>query len=493
MERSLKQSQLYKHGLFSLVLSIALSLIFLFNSYDFSNQTFSTGFSIFTILYAITSIYQAFLLLLLRNDLQKKGEVATRTRMLGGIQLLSLFSGNVFATTFAFRLMRKKASIEYTFAYYMLMTDFLIVAVTLLNLFKPYVSNFFLLSMSILVVLFVTDIVLVIFLLKYNGSIHTLPKLMKGIAIVLFITGLTGNIFRFLLGYSLLLKGSNREQSVIDQWHFFWVKLTKNFTAMIGMLFIVFIFSISITSYGTFVTSFATSNNYSALLTEPNLTYPFGTDNFGRDVFSRIIFGARISLMIGLLTTIIPLVIGGLLGAISGYYHQAIDHTIMRVMDILYAIPGILLAIAIIAAFGSSTVNLIIALSVGSIPIYARTMRANVLMVSNLEYIEAAKALGESHWKILFRHAVPNSFAPMIVRATLTIGTAVIATSSLSFLGLGVEPHIPEWGNVLRIGSAYLETEPYLAIFPGFAIILLVLSFNFLGDGLRDALDPKMN
>lgn len=165
----------------------------------------------------------------------------------------------------------------------------------------------------------------------------------------------------------------------------------------------------------------------------------------------------------------------------------------MRVLDVLYAIPGILLAIAIIAAFGANTVNLILALSVGAIPTYARTMRASVLQVSTYEYVDAARAFGSSNAAVIFKHIVPNSLAPMIVKSTLTIGGAVISTSSLSFLGLGIEPHIPEWGNILKLGSTYLETNSYLAIFPGLAIIALVLSFNFLGDGLRDALDPKMD
>ncbi len=167
----------------------------------------------------------------------------------------------------------------------------------------------------------------------------------------------------------------------------------------------------------------------------------------------------------------------------------------MRSLDILYAIPGILLAIAIIAAFGANTVNLIIALSVGAIPTYARTMRANVMQLANYEFVESARALGASDAAIIFKHIVPpNSLAPMIVKATLTIGGAVISTSSLSFLGLGIEPHIPEWGgNILKVGSTYLETHSYVAIFPGLCIMLLVLSFNFLGDGLRDALDPKTN
>ncbi|MGV2643336.1 ABC transporter permease subunit, partial [Clostridium perfringens] len=152
-----------------------------------------------------------------------------------------------------------------------------------------------------------------------------------------------------------------------------------------------------------------------------------------------------------------------------------------------------LLAIAIIAAFGANTINLILALSVGAIPTYARTMRANELLASTFEYVDAARAFGSSNFSIIFKHIVPNSLAPMIVKSTLTIGAAVISTSSLSYLGLGVEPHIPEWGNILKIGSTYLETHSYLAIYPGLAIIALVLSFNFLGDGLRDALDPKLD
>ncbi|MFD1781040.1 ABC transporter permease [Fredinandcohnia salidurans] len=491
-EFALKQSQVYKNASFSLFLSIALSIIFFLNAYDFAEGTWSLVWGIVMATYFITSILQGAIVLLIKRDLLTFGAIQNRTRLLSGVQLLSLFVGNIFTAAFAFRMLKKKDSIEYTLAYYMFLTQFVIFAISFFNLFKPYVSNLFIPSMTLLILAMVIELILIIILSRTDVEQGVKP-LLKWLGVVIFLIGFTGNFFGLILGYSLVMKSISSNASTIDKWNKFWISMTNNFTAMLGFLFIFLMFALSMASYGTFVSSFSTDNDYNALLLEPSLAHPFGTDNFGRDVFSRIVFGARISLVVGLLTTVIPLVIGGFLGAISGYYQKSVDNIIMRLLDVLYAVPGILLAIAIIAAFGSSTINLIIALSVGSIPTYARTMRANVLMVSNLEYVEAAKALGENEWKIIFKQIVPNAFAPMIVKASLTIGGAVIATSSLSFLGLGVEPHIPEWGNILKIGSMYLETNPYLAIFPGIAIILLVLSFNFLGDGLRDALDPKLD
>ncbi|MCM3765578.1 ABC transporter permease [Neobacillus niacini] len=491
-EFALKQSQQYKNANFSVCLSFALTLLFLFNAYDFAQGTWNFVWGIVTAAYFVISILQGAIALLLKKDLLTYGAIQKRTRLLSAVQLLSLFAGNLFTAAFAFRMLKKKDSIEYTLAYYMFLTQFLVFAISLFNLFKPYVSNLFMPAMILLIFAMVIELFLVIILAKTDVEQGVKP-LLKWLGIIVFLTGLTGNVFGLILGYSLVMKSRSNDASTIDKWNQFWMSMTNNFTAMLGFLFVFLMLAISIASYGTFVSSFATENDYGALLLEPSLAHPFGTDNFGRDVFSRIVFGARISLVVGLLTTLIPLVIGGFLGAISGYYQKSIDNIIMRCLDVLYAVPGILLAIAIIAAFGSSTFNLIIALSVGSIPTYARTMRANVLIVSNLEFVEAAKALGENEWKIIFKQIVPNAFAPMIVKASLTIGSAVIATSSLSFLGLGVEPHIPEWGNILKIGSMYLETNPHLAIFPGIAIILLVLSFNFLGDGLRDALDPKLD
>lgn len=489
---ALKQSEEYKQAQFTFVISIALMVIFLFNVYDFSEDTWSMGWGIFSLAYLLISVLQGIITYCIKRDLLTEGTIQKRSRILGAIQLPSILVGNVFSTAFAFRMLRRKPSIEYTLSYFMLIAQFLIVGVSLFNVFKPYVSDKFMMTMTVLTLFLIMDIVLVLYFNR-NDVVHQKNNKLKWLGIALFLRGVTGNLFGFILGYSLLVKSTNRDASAVDKWNKLWNKITRNFTAMLGLLFVIFTFAISVASIGTFVYSFASENNYEAMLLEPSLMHPFGTDNFGRDVFSRIIYGARISLIVGVVTTIIPFVIGGGLGAVAGYFSKSLDNVIMRILDVLYAIPGILLAIAIIAAFGSSTTNLIIALSVGSIPTYARTMRANVMMVSNLEYVEAAKALGESEWKILFQHVVPNSLAPMIVKATFTIGGAIIATSSLSFLGLGVEPHVPEWGNVLRVGSEYLETHPYLAIFPGIAIILLVLSFNFFGDGLRDSLDPKMD
>lgn len=386
---------------------------------------------------------------------------------------------------------KKKKTPEFILSVYMLLTQIGMIGISALNLFKPYVTDLFPVTMTALIGVFFFQLFIFIFIAKYVKE--QVPKWLIYLSIPLLLTALSGNLFAFIISLNLLSRNQQYHYSVLRTWTIIWLKITNNPTAMLGLFFIIFVFSISIISYGTFDYSMAVENNYSAILQTPSLAYPFGTDDFGRDLFSRIIFGARISLIVGFLSTAFPFIVGGILGALSGYYGQRTDHVIMRLLDVIYAIPGILLAIVIITAFGSSTVTLILALSFGAVPTYARTMRANVMMVANYEYVESARALGATNFSIIFKHIVPNALAPMIVKATLTIGGAVIATSSLSYLGLGVEPHIPEWGNILKIGSTYLESHSYLAIYPGVAIILLVLSFNFFGDGLRDALDPKFD
>ena len=270
------------------------------------------------------------------------------------------------------------------------------------------------------------------------------------------------------------------------------VRLFRNYTAVIGMFLVVFFIALSIGSNLTFDYEIATSNNFMSRLAEPSLMYPFGCDDYGRCVFTRLVFGAKISLLVGLVSTMVPILVGGMLGAIAGYYGGKMDNVIMRILDVFNAVPSILLAVAIVAALGASLTNLVLALAISSVPGYARIVRAQVLGVSNQEFVEAAKACGAKDGRIIFKHIIPNSLAPVIVQATMGIGSAVLSTSSLSYLGLGVQEWVPEWGNVLKAGSTFLETNPYIAIFPGVIIIVSVLAFNFFGDGLRDALDPKL-
>ncbi|CAM5214415.1 Peptide/nickel transport system permease protein OS=Ureibacillus acetophenoni OX=614649 GN=SAMN05877842_112116 PE=3 SV=1 [Ureibacillus acetophenoni] len=486
----LKITNEYKNSHFTLTFAFVLAAIFLFNSYDFTSNSWDPLFTTLFTIYLFTGLLTFLIALKIKRDLFKYHEIQNNTRLFGIPLILTILVGNVFATSFSFQLLSKNKNPEYTFAVYAWITQVLIILVSSLNLFKQYVVDSFFLSMAIFVVLMLFYSFCMIAVSKLVTS-ESAPKWFITLGIIAMIPVLTGNIFAFLLGYSLILKARKKDKSVIDKWQNLWKKILNNSMALLGLLFVTFMFSISVVSSWTFDYDLATLNNYSAILQPPSLEYPLGTDNFGRDQFTRIIFGAQISLIVGFAATILPAIVGGFLGAISGFYGRTTDNIIMRLLDILYAVPGILLAIAIIAAFGANTVNLIIALSVGAIPTYARTMRANVIQISNYEFVEAAKVLGLSNTAIIFKHIVPNALAPMIVKATLTIGGAVISTSSLSFLGLGVEPHIPEWGNILQIGSTYLETHSYLAIFPGLSIILLVLSFNFLGDGLRDALDPK--
>ncbi|MEI4769034.1 ABC transporter permease [Psychrobacillus sp. FJAT-51614] len=491
-KHALKLSRDYTQANFAWILSLIVTLFLLVNSINFKEGTLKGAVFTVFLAYFVFTVFQLFLAWKMKRDLLKTGEIQSKTRKLGYIQLLSILSANIFIASFAFNIIKKKKTPEYTFAVYMLFTQIFILAISSLNLFKPYVTDTFLPAMGILIGIMIFQVITLVLVSKHVQD-DSAPSWMMTIAILLIITSLTGNIFNLLLGISLIIKVRSHDQSRIMKWNTMWNKITRNSTAILGMFFIILMFSLSVCSKFTFDYDMAVENNYGELLQKPSLEHPFGTDNFGRDLFSRIVFGARISLIVGFASTIIPVIIGGFLGALAGYYTKRADNVIMRILDILYAIPGILLAIAIIAAFGANTMNLILALSVGSIPTYARTMRANVLMVSNYEFVDSARALGSSDLSIIFKQIVPNSLAPMIVKATLTIGGAVIATSSLSFLGLGVEPHIPEWGNILKIGSTYLESHSYLAVIPGLAIIGLVLSFNFLGDGLRDAFDPRMD
>lgn len=471
--------------------SLIMAFVLFICGFDFGSMSVkSAGVFGFGAIFLAEAIIMYALSVAVRKNILTKNEIVSKVRLGGYICILFTVTGNIFASIAGFTLIKRNRSIEYTLCYYAFLNNVFIMLLSLINIFKPYVSNYFMIGMSLLAVTSAFYILSIIILAGTEKKGN--HKNLKPLAAVLILSSVTGNLFGLLLGAVILSKikhvGSNKTIGWIDVIR----RIFRNYMAVLGIFIVIFLLTLSLCSYLTFDYSYAIDNNYSALLRTPSIEYPFGTDSYGRCVYSRIAFGARISLIIGMVSTAVPFVLGGALGAVSGYYGNQLDNTIMRVLDVVYAVPSTLLTIAIVAAFGANTLNLILALSIGMVPVYARTMRAQVMVVSNSEFVEAARACGRKKYEILMKHIVPNSMAPMIVRASLSIGVAVLSTSSLSYLGLGVEPHIPEWGNILKGGSAYLETNPYLAIYPGLAIILVVLAFNFFGDGLRDALDPKL-
>ena len=226
-------------------------------------------------------------------------------------------------------------------------------------------------------------------------------------------------------------------------------------------------------------------------LAGPSLEFPLGTDEFGRCILSRILFGARLSLLVGVIATAIGATAGIAAGLAAGYFPR-LDAPVMRCMDVLLAFPSILLAIAVVAALGPSLGNVMIAVGVRSIPSFARLSRSMVLSLKELEFVQGAAALGASHARVLFRHILPNSVSPLLVFSSMQVATAILLAAILSFLGLGVQPPTPEWGKMVSDGRAYLMEAPHVSLFPGLAIFIAVMGFNCLGDGLRDALDPRV-
>jgi len=273
-----------------------------------------------------------------------------------------------------------------------------------------------------------------------------------------------------------------------------WRRFKKNKFAMAGLIILIFltlvaIFAPVIADYETRVIA----QNLQNRLQRPSLAHPFGTDNFGRDIFSRVIYGTRISLVIGFVAVSVSLAIGGAIGTISAYFGGRLDNVLMRIMDVFLALPSILLAIAIVAALGPGIVNVMIAMTISFIPAYARLLRSLVLPIKDMEYIEAARVTGVSISRIIISHILPNTMGPILVQSTLAVGRIIIAAAGLSFLGLGVIPPMPEWGAMLSDGQGFMRNHPYLVISPGVAIIITVLALNLLGDGLNDALDPRLN
>lgn len=268
-------------------------------------------------------------------------------------------------------------------------------------------------------------------------------------------------------------------------------KFIRNPLAVVGALFIVGLVLAAV--FAPWVAPFdpltmALGDAYQA---PGNSGHLLGTDNFGRDMLSRLIHGSRISLLIGIVVVSIASVIGTVLGVIAGFYGGVVDNLIMRLVEIFYAFPFLILAIAVIALFGPSIFNVMWVLGLVSWPVYARVVRAQVLSLREADYVEAARAAGMGDWRIMFKHILPNSLTPVIVMATFGIPEAILASAALGFLGLGVQPPTPEWGVMISEGKDLIRRAPYLITWPGVAIMIVVMSFNFVGDGLRDALDPK--
>ena len=272
-----------------------------------------------------------------------------------------------------------------------------------------------------------------------------------------------------------------------------WNRLRKNKLAMLGLAILVVMVALAvcadwIADYDTNVTGM----NMAERLQTPSAKHWFGTDSYGRDVFARIIHGSRLSLSLSIFAMLAAVAIGSIIGAIAGYYGGRVDDVLMRLMDILLAIPPMLMSISIVAALGHSMVNLMIALSLAYIPVFARVIRSSILTVKGQEFIEAAKACGTSNARIILRHIIPNAIGPIIVQATLAMGSTILIISSLSFMGMGIQPPSPSWGSMLSEARADMARSPWVALFPLLFIVVTILIFNILGDSLRDVLDPKL-
>lgn len=276
-----------------------------------------------------------------------------------------------------------------------------------------------------------------------------------------------------------------------SQWRDVWIRLCRNKLAMVAMVVVLLLVLVAV--FADFVTPYA----YDAIdpvnaMQYPSLAHPLGTDNFGRDILSRVIYGGRISLLVAVMAVAIALISGSLLGATAAYFGGIYESIIMRAMDIVMAIPGFLLAVSISTSLGGGVWQTALAISIGAIPSYARIMRATVLTIKDQEYVEAARATGASDLRIILKHIVPNTLSPIIVESTLRIGACIMQISSLSFIGLGVQPPTPEWGSIMSAGREYLRDFYPIVTFPGIAIMITLFGFNLFGDGLRDALDPRL-
>ena len=270
-----------------------------------------------------------------------------------------------------------------------------------------------------------------------------------------------------------------------------WKRLLRNKLALVGLAIVILMAVIAI--FSPFIAPYNPNDRIKEVSQKgPSLQHWFGTDILGRDIFSRVIYGTRISMLVGVVAVAISLAIGLFLGALSGFFGGVSDAVIMRIADIFFAFPYILGAIVIMTVLGPGVLNVFIAIGILGWSSVARLFRSSILSIKEKEYIEAARALGASNSRIIIKHIFPNSFAPIIVYSTMNVGTAIIVEAALSFLGLGVQPPTPSWGKMLSESLSYINTSPWMMFFPGLAILITCLGFVLLGDGLRDAFDPKL-
>lgn len=289
----------------------------------------------------------------------------------------------------------------------------------------------------------------------------------------------------------MALEDSSTVRQSRGLWRDAWRQLRRNRAAiggaiLLAVLIVVAIAAPVIAPYGP-----AEQDSFH-VLEGISLYHPFGTDNFGRDIYSRVLYGARISLSIGVLGVCLGLIGGGSVGLAAGHWGGWLDDLLMRLLDLLLAFPQLLLAIMVITVLGVGDTNVIVAIGIFSLPLFARVVRGQILALKELDFTLAARALGASDARILFAHLLPNTVATVLVIASLRLGTAVLTVATLSFLGLGIRPPAPEWGTMLSDGRQFLQIAPQVAVFPGLAIVITVLAVNLLGDGLRDALDPRV-
>ena len=283
----------------------------------------------------------------------------------------------------------------------------------------------------------------------------------------------------------------NRKSKKTNQMKEIWRRFRKSKTAMLGLCLLIFFLSIAI--FADVITPYENAISQSAdRLDSPSAAHIFGTDELGRDLFARIVHGSRYSLLIGVSTSVLALVIGGLLGAIAAYYGGWVDNIIMRLTDVVMTVPPILLSLAVVAALGGSLRNLLIAITISCVPSMLRLVRSVVLGVVDEDYIEAARSYGASDMRIILKYVIPNALGPIIVTTTMNVANMILSAAGLSFLSLGVQPPAPEWGALLSDAKTYMFTAPHLLYIPGIFIVIAALSFNLAGDGLRDALDPKL-